>query len=285
VKPSPFRYHAPRAIDEAVGVLMQFGDGARVLAGGQSLVPLLSLRLASFEHLVDLRHLDALTAVERIDGHVRVGAMVRQAVAERHHTITADVPLLAKALPLIGHFQIRNRGTVGGSIAHGDPAAELPAVALALDADIEVQGPAGMRLIAATNFFESMWQTTAASDEIVTAVRFPVWGGRTGAAVEEVSRRHGDFAICGAACVIGMQGDVVHRAAISMFGVGDTPVRATSAEQMLIGGVDDLAAVATEATRSLHPSDDIHASAGYRRHVAGAMVRRALTRAIEEARS
>jgi carbon-monoxide dehydrogenase medium subunit len=286
VKPRPFRYHAPARIDEAVAILAEHGDDAKVLAGGQSLVPMMSLRLASFGHLVDLNKVGALGAIERQDGHVRVGAVVRQAVAEHDATVAASTPLLARALPHIGHFQIRNRGTVGGSIAHADPASELPAVALALDATIEAAGPNGTREIAAADFFESTWQTSLAEDEILAAVRFPVWTGASGFAVEEVARRSGDFAICGATVGVTLDGDKVTRAAIALFGVAATPVRATAGEQALVAGGagTDLAAVGKAAAAALDPSDDIHASGAYRKQVAAVVVRRALSHAIAEAR-
>ncbi len=179
MKPSPFRYYAPNRIEDVVDLLVEHGDDAKLLAGGQSLVPMMSLRLAAYPHVVDLGRVEGLDAVERRDGRVRVGAMVRQAVAETDPTVAA-IPLLARAIPHIGHFQIRNRGTVGGSIAHADPASELPAVALALGAEMEATGPAGVRRIPAASFFESTWQTSLAPDEVLTAVEFPVVGGGDG---------------------------------------------------------------------------------------------------------
>ncbi len=285
MKPSRFHYHAPATVAEAVGLLGEHGDEAKVLAGGQSLVPMMSLRWATFAHLVDLNRVAGLDDVERSNGDVRVGAIVRQAQAEHDATVAADAPLLAKALPHIGHFQIRNRGTIGGSLAHCDPASELPAVALALDATLEASGPGGERSIGAADFFDGPFQTTLADDEILTAVRFPVWDGSSGFAVEEVTRRHGDFALCGAVCGVTLDGDAVTRAAIAMFGVGPTAVRATGAEQALIaaGTGADLAAVGAEAAARLDPSDDIHASGAYRKQVAAVVVRRALAAAIQEA--
>jgi carbon-monoxide dehydrogenase medium subunit len=216
-----------------------------------------------------------------------VGAIVRQARAEHDATVAADVPLLAKALPHIGHFQIRNRGTIGGSLAHCDPASELPAVALALEATLEATGPGGVRSIGAAEFFDGPFQTTLAEDEILIAASFPVWDAGSGFAVEEVARRHGDFALCGAVCGVTLDGDAVARAAIAMFGVGPTAVRATAAEQALIaaGAGADLASVGAEAAAQVDPRDDIHASGAYRKQVAAVVVRRALSAAIEEARS
>jgi carbon-monoxide dehydrogenase medium subunit len=287
VKPSKFKYHSPTTIADAVGLLSEHGDEAKVLAGGQSLVPMMSLRLAAFDHLVDLNQVADLSGIDRANGHLRIGALVRQSVAENDSIVASDAPLVSRALPHIGHFQIRNRGTIGGSIAHADPASELPAVTLALDATIEAVGPGGSRDIAASEFFDGTWQTTLADDEILAAVRFPVWDGASGFAVDEVARRHGDFAICGAVCGVTVDGDRVTRAAIGLFGVGSTPVRATNAEQALIaaGAGANLADIAREAAEPLDPSGDIHASGGYRKQVAAVVVRRALARAIEEARS
>ena len=200
MKPAPFRLHRPTTVAEATAVFAEYGDDAKVLAGGQSLVPLLALRLTRFEHLVDLNGVAALRGIEREDGALRVGAMVRQAEAERSDDVATSAPLLHRALPHIGHFQIRNRGTVGGSTAHADPASELPAVASALDAEMEVTGPTGTRTVAARDFFQSMWTTALEPDEILTAIRYPVWESRCGFAVEEFARRSGDFAIAGVAC-------------------------------------------------------------------------------------
>jgi carbon-monoxide dehydrogenase medium subunit len=287
VKPSKFQYHAPTTVDEVVGLLADHADEAKVLAGGQSLVPMMSLRLAAFGHLVDLNRVAGLDMIERIDGHVKIGAIVRQGTAEHDATVASDLPMVAKALPHIGHFQIRNRGTVGGSIAHADPASELPATALALDATIETAGPGGTREIAAADFFEGTWQTALAEDEILAAVRFPVWGAGSGFGVAEIARRHGDFAICGAVAGVQLEGDRVTKAAIALFGVAPTPVRASAAEQDLIaaGANADLAAIGHQAAAGLTPSGDLHASGDYRKQVAAVVARRALTDAIKEARS
>jgi len=287
VKPTRFQYHAPTTVGDVVGLLAEHADEAKVLAGGQSLVPMMSLRLATFEHVVDLNRVVGLDTIERTNGHVRIGATVRQARAEHDPMVASEVPLVAKALPHIGHFQIRNRGTVGGSIAHADAASELPATALALDATIEAAGPAGTRQIAACDFFEGPSQTALADDEILTAVRFPVWGVGSGFGVAEIARRHGDFAICGAVAGVQLDGDRVVKAAVALFGVGPTPIRASSAEQAFVaaGAGADLTAIGREAAAPLTPSSDLHASGDYRKQVAAVVVRRALTDAIKEARS
>jgi aerobic carbon-monoxide dehydrogenase medium subunit len=289
VKPASFEYHAPEKVTDAATLLRDFGDEAKVLAGGQSLVPIMALRLARFDHVVDLNRVGDLRGVERRDGTVRVGAMTRQAEVERDATIADGVPLLARATPLIGHFQIRNRGTLGGSLAHADPAAEYPAVALALDAEFEVANATGSRTVPASEFFVSTFMTALEADDVLTAVRFPVWGGRSGFAVEEVARRFGDFALTGAVCGIELDGSGrVARAAIAMFGMGSTPLRAPEAEAVLAGSVAeevDVEEIGRAAAAPTDPPDDIHASAAYRRSVGAVVVARALRRAIEEARS
>ncbi len=285
MKPAPFDYQAPATLEEAVEALADSGGDAKVLAGGQSLIPILALRLSRFDRLVDLRRIDSLRGIERIDGSVRVGAMTAQADAEGDQTVRTSVPLLARALPLIGHFQIRNRGTVGGSISHADPAAELPAVALALDARLEITGPEGTRQVAARDFFVSTFVTALDEPEVLTGVSFPVWGENAGFAVEEVARRHGDFAIVGAACGVEVAGGAVERAAIAMFAVGRTPLRADSAEEAITGSAVadlDYEELGRLAAPEEDPPDDVHASSAYRRAVGARVVARALRRAVEE---
>ena len=285
MKPASFEYRAPTTIDEAVAALSSGGE-VKVLAGGQSLIPVLALRLAKFDQLVDLRLIDELQQVDVGPESARVGAMVRQAHAERHTGLCAAVPLLPLALSKVGHFQIRNRGTIGGSIAHADPAAELPAVALALDATFEATGPSGRRDIAAADFFEGTFTTALDDDEILTAVRFPVWGPGSGFAVEEVARRHGDFALVGAVCGVQLSGGVVSRAAIGLFGMGPSPLRAAAAEQALVGSdpaTVDAGSLGATAMVGLDPPTDIHATGEYRKAVGAHVVARAITQAIAEA--
>src|SRR6202171_6378804 len=179
MKPAQFTYHAPESLADVSGLLAEHGDDAKVLAGGQSLVPLLALRLTRFPHLVDLNRVPELSGLERVNGLLEVGAMTRQATVE-HAPETVAVPLLARAVPLIGHFQIRNRGTIGGSIAHADPASELPAVALALDAQIEIAAATGGRTVPASEFFVGTWTTSLEPDELLAAIQFPIWDGRCG---------------------------------------------------------------------------------------------------------
>jgi carbon-monoxide dehydrogenase medium subunit len=286
VKPAPFEYHAPETIRDVVALLAEHGDECKPLAGGQSLVPMLALRLTRFEHLVDLNRVDELAGVRRDNDTLTVGATTRQATIERSEPARA-VPLLARAAPLIGHFQIRNRGTVGGSLAHADPAAELPAVALALDAQLEVATEAGRHTVPAADFFLGTWTTSLAPDELLTAVRFPVWDGRCGFVVDEVARRAGDFALAGVAAGLALDASgAIQRATIALFGMAGTPVRAPTAETALIGSHPDpaeLREVAQLAVRDLDPPDDVHASSTYRRSVGAHLVERSLTRALDEA--
>jgi aerobic carbon-monoxide dehydrogenase medium subunit len=283
VKPARFQYHRPTTTAEAAALLAEHGDEAKVLAGGQSLVPILAMRLSSFGHLVDLNAIAELQGISSVNGHLRIGAMTRQSAAEHSAQVAAAVPLLAKAIPHIGHFQIRNRGTVGGSIAHADPASELPAVALALDAIIDATSASGTRRVNAGDLFESTWTTSLADGEILTAVSFPKWSGQCGFSVQEIARRHGDFALAGVVCGIELDGDKVKRAAIALFGVGTTPIRATAAEQALVSGSSPTEAGAI-ASSGLDPTGDVHASASYRKKVSATLVQRAVNAAIEEAR-
>ena len=199
MKPSAFDYHAPGTAADAVALIAELGDEAKFIAGGQSLMPMLNLRLAVFDHLVDLRKPAELRGIEQRGDSMWIGAGTTHSTVGRSAEIATAVPLLSRATPFIGHFQIRNRGTLGGSIAHADAAAEYPAVALALDADIEALSPRGSRTIPASEFFTGMWTTDLEADELLTGVSFPTWSGRSGFAIEEFARRTGDFALAGAA--------------------------------------------------------------------------------------
>jgi len=294
VKPAPFEYHAPDSAADAVGLLAELGDGAKVIAGGQSLVPVLAMRLAVFDHLIDIRRISALAGIEERGDSVWVGAATTEAEIGRSELIARRVPLLSRATPLIGHFQIRNRGTIGGSLAHADAAAEYPAVALALDGCIEALSPRGQRTIPAAEFFTGIWTTALAPDELLTGVTFPaaagIRGGRQGFAIEEFARRHGDFAVAGAAVAVGLdQGGRVSASGIGLFGLGPAAARAATAEAAVLGSVaDDIdpAEVGRAAVADLDavPSD-LHGTASYRRKVGAAMVARAWARAVKEAAS
>jgi carbon-monoxide dehydrogenase medium subunit len=289
VKPAPFQYHQPRTVEEAASLLTELGDDAKVLAGGQSLIPMLALRLTAFDHLVDIGRIDSLRGVERRNGSLWVGATTTEAAVEHDAEVAAAVPMLARATPFIGHFQIRNRGTVGGSIAHADPAAEYPAVALALDAELEVLSSRGSRSIAAADYFDGLWSTSMDADELLVGIRFPVWGGRCGFAVEELARRHGDYAIAGAVVAMELDADDrVTRCAIGLLGMAYTPIRAHGAEAAATGSpVDDLAAVDLGAAAVADLTDvpsDLNGDGGYRRRVGATMVARAWAAAREDAR-
>ncbi|MGV9675917.1 FAD binding domain-containing protein [Nocardia sp. NPDC003482] len=288
MKPAVFEYHAPATTDETVALLAEFGDEAKLLAGGQSLVPMLALRLAAFEHLIDLRGLDELRGIESTPDAVRVAATTTHAEVGRSAEIRGRVPLLNRATPLIGHFQIRNRGTLGGAVAHADAAGEYPTVALTLDAEIETLSPRGRRVIPAAEFFTGMWTTAMEPDELLTGVVFPVWRGRCGFAIEEFARRSGDFAMAGAAVAVRLDADSqVERCAIGLFGLAPTPVRASGIEAEVTGRavaeVDpaELGRAATAALSSV--TGDVHGSAAYRRRLGATMMARAWRRAVEEA--
>ena len=280
-------YEAPTTVAEATDLLAVHGDEASVLAGGQSLIPLLALRLARPEVLIDINGVDELSGVSAADGWVAIGAMTREYVAEESGTVADAVPLLAAALPLIGHEAIRSRGTIGGSLAHADPAAELPAVARALDAQFVVRGPSGERVIPAAQWFEGYLTTARRPDELLVEVRFPAAGPDTRASFEEVARRHGDFAIVGLAASLVLSDGVISEARLAFAGVSDVPVRATAAEDLLAGetpSAELFDEAARRATEDLDPPGDLHGSPAYRKTVAAAVVRRGLRAATDNGR-
>jgi len=282
VKAPPFEYHAAGSVEEAVGLLAEHGDEAKVLAGGQSLVPLLTLRLARPAHLIDINGVEDLAGV-RDDGTLEIGAMVRHRTLERSEVVRSANPLLTGASRLIGHTAIRNRGTVGGSIAHADPAAELPAVFVALEGEAVVRSGRGTRSIAAGELFEGFLTTALNADELLVAVRLPAWPAGAGWSFQELSRRCGDFAVVGvtAVVVLGADGRVA-TARVVFTGVAGTPVRATNAETLLTGQVPSDALwreAAENAGAELHPPSDLHGTGAYRRHLATVLARRALQEA------
>jgi aerobic carbon-monoxide dehydrogenase medium subunit len=292
VKPATFDYHRPDTIEEAVGLLAELGEDAKILAGGQSLVPMLSMRLAYFDHLIDISRLRELQGIERRTSpqgqELWIGAGTVEATVGADAQVHQAVPLLTRVTPFIGHFQIRNRGTLGGSIAHADAAGEYPAAALTLGATMEVLSTRGRREIAASDYFAGVWETTMEADEVLTGVRFPVWDGRSGFAMHEFSRRHGDFAIAGALVAVQLDGDDrVSHCAIGLLGLGSTPLRAKAAEEAVLGrSVGELAAeeIGRAAMTGLDEIPaDLQGSASYRTKVGAAMAARAWTQAIEEA--
>jgi aerobic carbon-monoxide dehydrogenase medium subunit len=285
VKPPPFHYAAPTSVAEAVELLAAHADvETRVLAGGQSLVPLMNFRLAQPDHLIDLRRVEELTHI-RTDGDTLViGAMVRQTDAEHSPDVAFGAPLLAEALGYVAHPPIRNSGTVGGSLAHADPAAELPAVALALDAELVVVGPQGSRVIPAAEFFRGPFATAIGPGELLTEARFPRRGG--GHAFTEYARSHGNFALVGVACVLELDGDTVTRASIALSGVAATPVRAVAVERALAGTTPDAAAIraAVEAgTAELAPTGDVHGGTATRIDIARSVLRQGIELALSRA--
>ena len=279
-------YEAPTTMAEAVDLLAEYQDEASVLAGGQSLIPLMALRLARPAVLIDINGLSELSLVAVEDGRVTIGAMTREYVAEDSATVGDTVPLLAAALPLIGHEAIRSRGTIGGSLAHADPAAELPAVARALDAEFVVRGRAGERVVPAADWFEGYLATSRRPDEILAEIRFPAAGPGTGVAFLEVARRHGDFAIVGLAVSLTLADGVISDARLAFAGVSDVPVRAAEAEDLLVGerpSAELFAEAARVATAALDPPADLNGSPEYRKQIAATLVRRGLQAAADNA--
>ncbi|EFG76653.1 FAD binding domain in molybdopterin dehydrogenase [Mycobacterium parascrofulaceum ATCC BAA-614] len=288
MKPAAFEYHRPASVDDAVRLLAELGDDAKILAGGQSLVPMLAMRLAYFDHLIDVSRLGELQGIERRGDELWIGAGTTEAAVGVSDQVRQYVPLLTRVTPFVGHFQIRNRGTLGGSVAHADAAGEYPAVALTLDAVMEVASPRGRREIDAADFFAGVWETTMDSDEMLTGVRFPVWDGRCGFGVEEFSRRHGDFAIAGALVAVRLDdADRVSRCAIGLLGLGSTVRRATAAEVVAVGRpIGELVPeeIGEAAMKGLDDvPNDLQGSASYRLKVGVTMAARAWTQAITEA--
>ena len=287
MKPPPFDYLAPALVEEALALLGDLGEGAKALAGGQSLVPMLNFRLVRPRHLVDLNGLTELAGIREDDGRLVIGAMTRQRAVERSALVRARCPLLAEAMPQIGHVQIRNQGTIGGSLAHADPAAELPAVVAALDGELVLRSARGQRVLKPEEFFVTYFTTAAAPAELLVEVRLPAMPPRTGSAFVEVSRRHGDFALVGVAATVTVdEAGVCTGSALALTGVGQTPIVAREAARALVGvkptaaAVDDVGRRVADAVR---PDGDLHASSEYRQHLAGVLTRRALARAAERA--
>ena len=290
MKPPPFEYHRPGSKDEALELLGSLGDDAKVLAGGQSLVALLNLRLARPAHLVDINRLNgALSQIgEPSDGGLSFGALVRQRAAERSSVVRERSPLVAEALPHIGHHQIRNRGTICGNLAHADPASELPAIAVALDGEMVAESQKrGPRTIKAADFFRGYLTTALDSDELLTEFRLPAWPTGAGWSFQEVSRRHGDYALVGVAAVVQLDASgTCTDARLAFTGAAPGPVRAREAEAALKGAPiseDALNAAAERVGMAVDPQTDVHATAAYRRHVAGVLAKRALREAAGRA--
>ncbi|MBI2155962.1 MAG: xanthine dehydrogenase family protein subunit M [Candidatus Rokubacteria bacterium] len=288
MKPPRFEYFDPTTVEAALDLLGEHGENAKVLAGGQSLMPLLNFRLIRPQVLVDLNGIGALAYVRPCDGGLALGALTRQRALERSAVVRERCPLVAQAVPFIGHAAIRNRGTIGGTLAHADPAAELPAVVTALGGTLVLRSIRGERVLPADRFFVSYLTTAAAPDEILVEVRLPGAGSRTGSAFQEVSRRHGDFALVGVAAIVSLGADDVCTAAsVAVAGVGPVPLRVDDATRLLLGEKPDertLAEVGRRVSEQLTPDADLHASSEYRKQVAGVLARRALGEALGKAR-
>lgn len=287
MKPAPFAYFDPRTLDDAIALLDEHGMDAKVLAGGQSLVPLLNMRLARPAVLIDMNRVDGLDYIRDDGDAIAFGAMTRQRDVERSPLVQEKLPLLHEAMRYIAHPQIRNRGTIGGSLAHADPAAELPAVARVLEAEFTIAGPGGTRSVTANDFFVTYLTSCLEPNEVLTEVRFPVLSKDTGWSFIELSRRHGDFALAGVAATIALSGGMISDARIGLFGVGATALRAIEAEAILRGQRPDggLFARAGESAAAAieEPLSDIHASAEYRRDLARVLTARALAEAAARA--
>jgi len=281
----PFEYVAVGTVEEAVGLLAEHREEAKVLAGGQSLVPLLNYRLARPQLIVDINRLP-LDGIQVTDGRLRLGALTRHATLEESPEIARHCPVLAEAAGLIGNVRVRTLGTLGGSLAHADPAAELPMVMMALDASLTLVGPQGRRMLPAREFFRGQLTTALGQDELLAEVELPVTR-RIGHAVEEFARREGDFAIVAVTALVGLdRRGRVEDARLAFAGVGPVPVRVPAAEDLLRGqepAAERLAAAAKAARDTLDPESDAFVSAAYRRHLAGVLTKRALGRAVARA--
>ena len=285
MKAPPFIYHRPDTLDEALALLAEHGDDAKILAGGQSLIPLMGLRMGRPEHVVDIGRIPGLADVTVDDaGAVTLGALVRHEQANTSALVAEHAPLIAETMPWVAHRAIRTRGTVLGSIAHGDPAAEMPAVVIATGATLVATSTSGRREIAADDFFEGYLDTALRADEILTEVTFPAWPANAVGSVVEVARRHGDYALVGLVTRLEVGADnVITDAALAFFGAASTALRVPVAEETLVGTAataDTFAAVAQIVSSELDPPADIHGSTPYRKHLAGTLTRRGLDAAV-----
>jgi CO/xanthine dehydrogenase FAD-binding subunit len=287
MKPAPFAYQSPTTLTEALELLAQAPEETSLLAGGQSLVPMLSMRIARPETVIDLGRVGELAGVQRTNGTIRIGAMTRQRTVEHDPHIQAALPLLPEALGQVAHLAIRTRGTIGGSIAHADPAAELPAAAVALDATLTLRSHNRARTLPAREFFVAPLMTAIEPGEMLEAIDIPVPPARTGWGFAEVARTHGAFALVGAVAGVTLNDKTVERARLVLFGVGPTPVSADWLTEMTRGRAldeDTLTEVAGRVADELDPVDDVHATARYRKRAAAALTRRVLRQAAARAR-
>lgn len=286
MKPPLFDYHDPSTVDRALDLLAEHGEDAKVLAGGQSLVPLLNFRLASPDYLIDLSRIPSLAYIRRCDGVLRIGTMTRQATLEASPLVAGHWPLLLGAIGYVAHAQIRNRGTVGGSVAHADPAAELPVAFTVLDATFHLRTRQRTRSVGWRDFFITHLTTAIEPDELLVEIEVPPVPPGTGWAFTEYARRHGDFALGGAAALITIEDGACRRARLGLLAADYTPVRAEAAERALEGTqitVEAIAEAARIAVADITPTGDIHGSSEYRKQLIEGMVRRAIEQARERA--
>ena len=288
MKPAPFRYIAARTLEQALALKAEYGEEARFLAGGQSLLPTMNFRLAQPAVLIDINPLTALAGMRKPEpGSVRLGALTRYREIEREPATARDLPLVAEALPHIAHPQIRNRGTIGGNLAHADPASEMPAVVVALAARLRAQSVRGERWISASEFFTGALVTTLAADEMLVEVELPVATPRSGACFMEVARRRGDFALVGVACMVRLDDEGrCTDGRISLCNAGNTPILAAAAGGSLVGrsiGPAEIDQAADLVAHAIDPGGSIHASKEFQRHLAGVLTRRALNEANKRA--
>jgi carbon-monoxide dehydrogenase medium subunit len=284
VKAAPFDYVAPATVEEACSLLAEAGGGAAVLAGGQTLMPLLNLRMSQPFIIVDINKIAELKGIARVDGCTRIGPMTRQCEVIADEALALDLPVLVQAVQHVGHHQTRNRGTIGGSIALGEPAAELPATAVALGANIKLRSIRGTRLVPANEFYLGPYMTALDADELVTDISFPDWPKGHITLFREVAQRPGDFALVGMVGALSIGEGKIVRIGLAWFGMGPTPIRAKMAEQMLLGQALDTIdpeAVAERAITDTAPFDDHHASAEYRRTVGKRIFARTLREVLK----
>jgi len=287
MKPAPFDYTAATSVEMATASLAEAGDDAKIIAGGQSLVPLLNFRLLRPSILVDINSIESLSFITETATNIRVGALTRHYQLETSPVIARHLPVLSCAMTHVAHLAIRNRGTIGGSLAHGDPAAELPMMALLLDAELHIASVSSARTIAARDFFLGALTVDLGGGEIVTEIVLPKLPARTGWGFAEVARRHGDFALAAVAATLTVVADAIVEARIALTGVGRTPLRVAEAESLLVGQAPTpyLSGQTVEAVRAaMEPDSDLHASADYRRHLAGVLTSRALAAAWRRAK-
>ena len=280
MKPAPFAYAKARSVAHAIELLAN--DDARLLAGGQSLIATLNMRLSHPALLVDINGIDGLDGISSNNGHIEIGALVRHAQAERSPELARGAPLIALAMPHIGHPAIRNRGTIGGSVAFADPAAELPACVLALAGELTIAGPQGARAVKADDFFKGLFETALTTGDVLTAIRIPAAGADTRVGFAEFARRHGDYAMVGLAASARAEGMRLRDLRLAYFGVGSTPIRARNAELALANG--DVDAAVRALAQDLNPPDDVQASSVVKTHLAGVLLRR-VARQLDQAPS